>query len=221
MSGTISRFARLICRLVADALGQPAERCLGLIGLSDGSAGARLPLRDFDPTRLEREVGWRPLESSRRLRRRRLSATLCPGGRTPDSGARWPAGRVAFRTILRRLEALQRPPTHLPLQPGRIDRVAEVVPRPIRSIADQPETALGGLTERVGTSRAESGGATSRLCQLIAGPDQIRIRPGLPQRTTWSTRPHDRPRITSPHVPTRPVHRHRTGRDGTIGLRRD
>jgi dTDP-glucose 4,6-dehydratase len=54
--------ARLICRLVAEALGQPAEHCLDLIQLVTDRAG-----HDFryaiDPSRLEREVGWRPAES--------------------------------------------------------------------------------------------------------------------------------------------------------------
>lgn len=54
--------ARLICRLVADVLGQPAERYLGLIDLVTDRRG-----HDFryaiDPSRLEREVGWQPLES--------------------------------------------------------------------------------------------------------------------------------------------------------------
>jgi dTDP-glucose 4,6-dehydratase len=54
--------ARLVCRFVAEALGQPAERCLELIELVTDRPG-----HDFryaiDPSRLEREVGWRPAES--------------------------------------------------------------------------------------------------------------------------------------------------------------
>jgi dTDP-glucose 4,6-dehydratase len=54
--------ARLICRLVAETLGQPPERCLSLIEMVTDRPG-----HDFryaiDPSRLEREVGWRPMES--------------------------------------------------------------------------------------------------------------------------------------------------------------
>ena len=54
--------ARLICRFVAEALGQPAERYLTLVELVTDRAG-----HDFryaiDPGRIEREVGWRPIES--------------------------------------------------------------------------------------------------------------------------------------------------------------
>ena len=54
--------ARLLCRLVAEALGEPATRYLELIGLVVDRPG-----HDFryaiDASRLEREVGWRPLES--------------------------------------------------------------------------------------------------------------------------------------------------------------
>jgi dTDP-glucose 4,6-dehydratase len=54
--------ARLICGIVAEALGRPVERCLELIELVVDRPG-----HDFryaiDPSRLEREVGWRPMES--------------------------------------------------------------------------------------------------------------------------------------------------------------
>jgi dTDP-glucose 4,6-dehydratase len=54
--------ARRICRLVAEALGQPVELCLGLIEMVTDRPG-----HDFryaiDPSRLEREIGWRPRES--------------------------------------------------------------------------------------------------------------------------------------------------------------
>jgi dTDP-glucose 4,6-dehydratase len=54
--------ARLICRFVGEALGRPAERYLALIELVTDRAG-----HDFryaiDPGRIEREVGWRPIES--------------------------------------------------------------------------------------------------------------------------------------------------------------
>jgi dTDP-glucose 4,6-dehydratase len=54
--------ARMICRFVSDSLGQPVERYLELIELV-----ADRPGHDFryaiDPSRLEREVGWRPIES--------------------------------------------------------------------------------------------------------------------------------------------------------------
>lgn len=53
--------ARLLCRLLAEALDQRAERYLELIELVVDRPG-----HDFryaiDPSRLEREVGWRPLE---------------------------------------------------------------------------------------------------------------------------------------------------------------
>jgi dTDP-glucose 4,6-dehydratase len=54
--------ARLICRFMAEALGRPAEPYLALIELVTDRAG-----HDFryaiDPGRIEREVGWRPIES--------------------------------------------------------------------------------------------------------------------------------------------------------------
>ena len=54
--------ARLLCRLVAEALGEPARQYLELIELVVDRPG-----HDFryaiDASRLEREVGWRPLES--------------------------------------------------------------------------------------------------------------------------------------------------------------
>ena len=54
--------ARLICRLLAEATGHAADYYLGLIELA-----ADRPGHDFryaiDPGRLERELGWRPLES--------------------------------------------------------------------------------------------------------------------------------------------------------------
>lgn len=54
--------ARLICRFVAEALGEPVERYHELIELVRDRPG-----HDFryaiDPSRLEREVGWRPLET--------------------------------------------------------------------------------------------------------------------------------------------------------------
>ncbi len=54
--------ARLTCRLVAEALGRAPDRYLELIELV-----ADRPGHDFryaiDPSRLEREIGWRPLES--------------------------------------------------------------------------------------------------------------------------------------------------------------
>lgn len=54
--------ARLICSFVSEALRQPAERYLELIEFVTDRPG-----HDFryaiDPSRLEREVGWRPVES--------------------------------------------------------------------------------------------------------------------------------------------------------------
>ena len=54
--------AQLICSFVAEALGRPAERFLALIELVTDRAG-----HDFryaiDPSRIERDVGWRPVES--------------------------------------------------------------------------------------------------------------------------------------------------------------
>jgi len=53
--------ARLLCRLLAEALGQTAERYLELVELVMDRPG-----HDFryaiDPSRIEREVGWRPRE---------------------------------------------------------------------------------------------------------------------------------------------------------------
>ena len=56
------QIARLVCRFVAEALDQPAEQYLHLIKLVTDRAG-----HDFryaiDPSRIEGDLGWRPLES--------------------------------------------------------------------------------------------------------------------------------------------------------------
>ena len=53
---------RLVCRLLAEALGHPSDRYTRLVELVPDRPG-----HDFryaiDPTPVERELGWRPLES--------------------------------------------------------------------------------------------------------------------------------------------------------------